>query len=236
MPISDIAAAGAMHTRLRMRCLPSVPSMCIRTSEASKSTQANSTGMMPKRSFCPTVLEESRAVPPSDPIPLLRALSLLHMPWGSLHKMHPSGGVDNYPLMDGHSCSRATDIHTHANHPPLAAPLRGCGPDLPSQQAPASGTRPNFPPGSAAAMCSNRTDLDLTLTEPIRRIDVPQRPSSTSVRPATDQMIRTDALPSRAIRRTRRHHSVAPASWRSLRQAQPWRGPPGPSVTSPGPV
>jgi hypothetical protein len=44
-------------------------------------------------------------------------------------------------------------------------------------------------PGSAAAKCSNQTDLRLTFIDPIRPPDLPQRPSSTSLPLATDQKV-----------------------------------------------
>lgn len=42
--------------------------------------------------------------------------------------------------------------------------------------------------GSAAAKCSNQADLHLTFIDPICPSDLPQRPSSTSMPLATDQM------------------------------------------------
>ena len=42
--------------------------------------------------------------------------------------------------------------------------------------------------GSAAAKCSNQANLVLTFTDPICHSDQPQRPSSTSMRLATDQV------------------------------------------------
>jgi hypothetical protein len=52
--------------------------------------------------------------------------------------------------------------------------------------------------GSAAAKCSNQADLRLTFIDPKRPSDLPQRPSSTSVPLATDQMIYGTPSPSRS--------------------------------------
>jgi len=43
--------------------------------------------------------------------------------------------------------------------------------------------------GSAAAKCSNQADLHSTFIDPIWPSDLPQRPSSTSMPLATDQMV-----------------------------------------------
>ncbi len=46
---------------------------------------------------------------------------------------------------------------------------------------------------SAAAKCSNQTDLHLTLSDPIRPTDLPQRPPLTAMPLATDQVVQRTA-------------------------------------------
>jgi hypothetical protein len=51
--------------------------------------------------------------------------------------------------------------------------------DISSHLCPLRGRYNTAPRGAAAAKCSNQADLHLTFTDPIRRSDLPQRPSMT---------------------------------------------------------
>ncbi len=56
----------------------------------------------------------------------------------------------------------------------------------------------------SAAECSNQTDLQLTLIDPIRPSDLPRRPSLTSMPLATDQKIVAATRPGRHAKAARR--------------------------------